>query len=185
MCHQDVWQCIYLIMTCTSCWVSQISLSDIKAHVCVCHSNDSPQKKLHQGDFLKHPLSKYCKYKKLQLCNYVLHTKYFLTDISHLFITPDKMVTKCPLNVQTQLTGYIAYMWQRSKTTLHLLRQPGVLRDPDLRCRYVLCLSSRPPFLPLIFFFFLFFCFSWHKSGRWKCHGAGSFCKEVLIAMRL
>ncbi len=46
-------------------------------------------------------------------------------------------------------------------------------------------LACSPQIQQASFFLSFFFSSTWHKSGRWKCHGAGSFCKEVLIAMRV
>lgn len=68
--------------------------------MCASHSNDSSLKKSHRGDFYKHIMlfPTLTKRKKLHnfVCNYVLYSKYFLSDISHLFITTDEQtVTKC------------------------------------------------------------------------------------------
>lgn len=61
---------------------------------CVSHSNDSSQRKSHHGDFYKHasPCFQHCRHKRRlhKFRNYVLHAEYFLTDISHLFITTDE-----------------------------------------------------------------------------------------------
>lgn len=107
-----------------------------------------------------------------------------LFDTFHTYLYQQMSAMTKYLNTQIQLTGNLASTRGRRNTILCFVRQLRAFTDPDLHCWCVLCLSSKPPFLPLHFFSFLFFFFfSWHKSGRWKCHGAGSFCKEVLIAM--
>lgn len=61
--------------------------------MCVSRSNDSSQKKSLGGDFHKHtpPCFQRRRHKRApQLWNYVLYTEYFLSDISHLFITADE-----------------------------------------------------------------------------------------------
>lgn len=151
---------------------------------CVSHSNDSSLKESCWGGFWNTPpRSSHGTHKNtfttLFGIVFYFRTKSFLNW--HFTLIYNNKCDWISLSVQAQLTGSLSSTWGGRNTILCFVRQPGE-RSVILTC--VASVRSAHPAgllssLSLSFFFF----FPWHKSRRWKCHGAGSFCKEVLIAM--
>lgn len=117
---------------------------------CVSHSNDSSVKKSHQGDLKRKFLHNFV----WNCWGFFVFTPSTFWHISHLFIST---VIWLNIWIQIQLTGNLASMWGRRNTILCFVRQLRAFTDPDLHCWCGLCLSSKPPFLSLPFFSFLFF----------------------------